>query len=58
MKQFKNDVMHWKDYDFTVINDRVENCYKLISNFINSQKKQKKKLTLIEDLYRIILIIY
>jgi len=44
MKQFKNDVMHWKDYDFTVINDKVENCYKLISNFINSQKKQKKKI--------------
>jgi guanylate kinase len=44
MKQFKYDVMHWKDYDFTVINDKVEKCYKLISNFINSQKKQEKKI--------------
>ena len=44
MKQFKDDVMHWKDYDFTVINDKVENCYKLISNYINSQKKQKTKI--------------
>ena len=44
MKQFKDDVMHWKDYDFTVINDNVENCYKLITNFINSQKKQKTKI--------------
>ena len=24
MKQFKTDVMHWKDYDFTVINDKIE----------------------------------
>ena len=44
MKQFKDDVMHWKDYDFTVINDKVENCYKLINNFINLQKKQKTKI--------------
>ena len=41
MKQFRNDVMHWKDYDFTVINDKVEKCYKSIINFINKQKNQK-----------------
>ena len=41
MKQFSKDVMHWKDYDFTVINDKVEKCYKLIINFINNQKKYK-----------------
>ena len=34
MKQFKNDVMHWKDYDFAVINDKIDSCYKLI-NFPN-----------------------
>tara|TARA_A100001011_G_scaffold398036_1_gene501027 strand:- start:146 stop:781 length:636 start_codon:yes stop_codon:yes gene_type:complete len=44
MKQFKKDVMHWKEYDFTVINDKVEVCYKSIINFINIQKKQKKLL--------------
>ena len=38
MKQFKNDVKHWKEYDFTVINDKLEKCYKLIINFINSKK--------------------
>ncbi len=41
MKQFKNDIMHWKDYDFTVINDEVEKCYKSIINFIKLQKKKK-----------------
>ena len=44
MKQFKKDVMHWINYDFTVINDEVEKCYKLINNFINSQKKSNLKL--------------
>ena len=42
MKQFKRDVMHWKDYDFTVINDKVEKCYKEIVRFINSNKRLKK----------------
>ena len=44
MKQFKDDVMHWKDYDFAVINDKIEECYKTIINFIGRQMKQKRKL--------------
>ena len=44
MKQFRSDVMHWKDYDFTVINDKVETCYKKIINFINFKLSNKKKL--------------
>ena len=44
MKQFKDDIIHWKDYDYTVINDKVEKCYKLIIKFINMQKKTKKNL--------------
>ena len=42
MKQFKNDVMHWKDYDYTVINDKIERCYKSIISFINSRKKNSR----------------
>ena len=41
MKQFKKDVLHWKDYDFTVINDRIEKCYKSIIHFIKNNKKNK-----------------
>ena len=44
MKQFKKDVKHWINYDFAVINDEVEKCYKLINNFINLQKKTNLKL--------------
>ena len=43
MKQFKKDVKHWINYDFTVINDDVEKCYKLINKFINLQKKSNLK---------------
>ena len=43
MKQFKKDITHWKDYDYTVINDKIENCYKKIMIFITKQTKNKKK---------------
>ena len=43
MKQFKTDISHWKDYDYTVINDKIEKCYKQIINFIANQRKNKKK---------------
>ncbi len=44
MKQFKKDVMYWKDYDFAVINDKVEECYKQIISFINKKKQNRKFL--------------
>ena len=44
MKQFKEDILHWKDYDFAVVNDKLEKCYKIIINYINNQKKQKQSL--------------
>ena len=43
MKQFKKDVLHWKEYDFIVINDKVEKCYKQIINYINFKIIKKKK---------------
>ncbi len=39
MRQFKSDLMHWKEYDFTVINDKVNKCYKQIIDFINNKNK-------------------
>ena len=41
MTQFNEDVLHWKDYDFVVINDDLENCYKKIINFIKSTNNKK-----------------
>ena len=36
MTQFNEDVLHWKDYDYVVINDNLENCYEKIIKFIES----------------------
>ena len=30
MKQFDKDILHWKNYDFVVINDDLNKCYKEI----------------------------
>ena len=42
MTQFNEDVLHWKDYDFVVINDDLEDCYKKIINFIKSSDDKKE----------------
>ena len=41
MTQFNEDVLHWKDYDFAVINDDIGNCYKKIIKFIESGDNKK-----------------
>tara|TARA_Y100000816_G_C26106294_1_gene588072 strand:- start:85 stop:717 length:633 start_codon:yes stop_codon:yes gene_type:complete len=41
MKQFKKDLMHWDEYDFVVINDDLEKCYKEIIKYIKSNLKKK-----------------
>ena len=37
MKQFSRDVLHWINYDYVVINDELNNCYKKIHNLINAE---------------------
>ena len=50
MKQFDEDLVHWKDYDFVVINDDLDDCYNeivsLIDKKINNKifKYDKKKI--------------
>ena len=51
MKQFKDDVLHWKDYDFTVINDKIEKCYRQIISYIKKQKKNKKNFKIQKRTY-------
>ncbi len=41
MTQFNEDVLHWKDYDFVVINDDLESCYEKIIKFIESSNYKK-----------------
>ncbi len=52
MKQFDEDVLHWKNYDFVVINDDLEICYNQIINLIETKLNKTKSnydQNLIED---------
>ena len=35
---FDDDIKHWKDYDYILINENLENCYKQIENIITINK--------------------
>ena len=37
MKEFNKDILHWKDYDYVVINDKLEDCFKQINILIDSE---------------------
>ena len=39
MKQFKKDVLHWKNYDFVIINDNIQRCYNRIIDFIDKKER-------------------
>ena len=41
MKDFYNDVKHWVDYDYIVINDNLEKCYNEIMKIINNLNSLK-----------------
>ena len=36
MRQFERDVLHWINYDYVVINNDLNECYKKITNLINA----------------------
>ena len=43
MKQFEHDVLHWINYDYVVINNNLEDCYKKILNLIQAEIKNMSK---------------
>ena len=42
MKQFDRDVLHWKDYNYVIINNDLEVCYRQISKYIDCEISNKK----------------
>ena len=51
MREFSKDVLHWKNYNYVVINDNLESCFKEINNIIesditgNKNNYNKEKIT-------------
>ena len=43
MKQFERDVLHWINYDYVVVNDNLNSCFKKIQNLINAEIKNGSK---------------
>ncbi len=43
---FEEDIKHWHDYDYIVINKNLETCFKQIENIILNSKKNKPNLFL------------
>ena len=41
---FDEDIKHWKDYDYIVINKNLDNCFKQIENIILTNKKNSLSL--------------
>ena len=39
MKEFKKDLSRWKEYDYVVINDNLQKCYKNIMKIIRRKNK-------------------
>lgn len=42
LKAYDSDSSHKKDYDFVVINDNLENCFKEVEKIILKKKEKKK----------------
>jgi len=40
---FDDDIKHWHDYDYVLINENLENCYKQIENIISINKNKFSK---------------
>ncbi len=43
LKSYNSDIIHWSDYNFVIINDNLENCFRQIEKII-SQNKEKISL--------------
>jgi len=44
-KAYDMDIQHWKDYDYIIINENIETCYKQIENIISINKNKSFKVS-------------
>ena len=44
MGKFKEEIIHWTEYDYVVVNDNLDACYNKIVQTINSEKKGVKEI--------------
>jgi guanylate kinase len=44
LASYDNDITHWTDYDYVIINDNLENCFKQIEKIIGTNELQDLRL--------------
>jgi len=42
MNKFNEEISHWDEYDYVIVNDDLDTCYNEILKIINDEKKGKK----------------
>ena len=42
MQQFDKDVLHWKDYDYVVVNEDLNKCYSQIIGYLEKKIQYNK----------------
>ena len=58
MNKFNEEVSHWNEYNYVVVNDDLNKCYEKILNIIISEKKgikPKQNFNIIRHMYNILL---
>ena len=41
MEKFNEEVSHWNEYNYVVVNDNLDKCYETILSIIKSEKEGK-----------------
>ena len=39
LKAYDEDIFHWSDYDYVIINDNLDHCFSQIEKIILAEKK-------------------
>ena len=52
MNKFNEEISHWKEYNYIVTNDDLNDCYEKIKNIIESEKKGIKQNQNYEEIRR------
>ena len=54
MKKFNEEISHWNEYDYVVVNDDLEVCYNKILNIIRSEIKGVSQIQNSEEIKKMV----
>ena len=43
LNSFENDIKHWDDYDYVIVNDNLDNCFRQVEKIISLNSIDIKK---------------